>query len=110
MAAHSPTMPAFKQQLTRHWDSQAHRGQVERVLVNQVDDAAGGAHHNFHAPAQLLELRADGVAAVVAAHAQGGGGAGNLALHLRWRQWIAVRWFSGCRPLAEELKSSKCHL
>jgi hypothetical protein len=58
-------------------------GEVQRILVNEIDDTPGGAHHNVHATAQLLQLGADGVAAVVAAQLEGGGGGGDLALNLQ---------------------------
>ena len=60
-----------------------HVREVKCILVNEVDDAPRGAHHNVHAAAQLLQLGADGVAAVVAAQLEGGGGGGDLALDLQ---------------------------
>ena len=59
-----------------------HLREVEGILVDEVDDAPGGAHHNVDAAAQLAELRADGRAAVVAAEVERGRDIGHLALHL----------------------------
>ncbi len=50
----------------------AQRGQVERALVEVVDDAAGSADHDVHAAAQRLQLRAVALAAVDRQHVEAG--------------------------------------
>ena len=52
-------------------------GQVQRALVQVIDDAARGADHDVHAAAQGLQLRAVALAAVDRQHLEAG--------HVRWR-------------------------
>mmetsp|Transcript_28798 Transcript_28798/g.81119 ORF Transcript_28798/g.81119 Transcript_28798/m.81119 type:complete len:290 (-) Transcript_28798:300-1169(-) len=70
--------------------------EVKVATVEQVDDAARGAHHHVHTAAQGADLLLDGDAAVEAGRVEGRGHALKLAFHLAgqlpgWGQHQAQR-------------------